>query len=201
MVGDHCPTVEKIVQEFYTNLHQRCGDSFLTYVKGKVIEVTPTLISNITGVPCIRNPIYPWPVDQLPFCADIVECFTKRHPHQMETKGEGNFQLSDLSNDVQCIYNILTSWVHPVLSHTMITIERARCLYALLTEACIDFSFLVTAMMMSVQLIDQGITLPYGALITWIAEHARVYIKGMREFHPKKGPIGARSLNASNAHL
>jgi hypothetical protein len=37
----------------------------------------------------------------------------------------GSFQLSDLSDDVQCIYHILTSRVHPVLSHTMITIERA----------------------------------------------------------------------------
>jgi hypothetical protein len=72
----------------------------------------------------------------------------------METEGEGSFQLSDLSNDVRCIYHILTSRVHPVLSHTMITIEQAHCLYAFLTEASIDFSSLVIATMMLVRLID-----------------------------------------------
>jgi hypothetical protein len=118
--------------------------------QGKVIEVTPTLISNITGVPCVHDPVYPWPVDRLPIRTDIVECFAEGCPLQMETEGEDSFQLSDLSNDVQCIYNILTSRVHPVLSHTMITIERAYCLYALLTEASIDFGSLVTAMMMLV---------------------------------------------------
>jgi hypothetical protein len=130
-----------------------------------------------------------------------VECFAEGHPHQMETNGEGSFQLSDLSNDVRCIYHILTSRVHPVLSYTMITIERARCLYALLTEASIDFSSLVTATMMSVRLTNRGIALPYGALITQITEHARVRIRGMTEFHLEKGPIGACFLNVRNAHL
>jgi hypothetical protein len=51
MVGDHCPTVEEIVREFYANLLQRRGDSFLTWIRGKEIEVSPTLISNITRAP------------------------------------------------------------------------------------------------------------------------------------------------------
>jgi hypothetical protein len=76
-----------------------------------------------------------------------------------------------------------------MLSHTMITIERARCLYSLLTETPIDFSSLVTTTLMLVRLTNWGIALPYGALITWITEHAGVRIKGMREFHPEKGPI------------
>jgi hypothetical protein len=79
----------------------------------------------------------------------------------METEGEGSFQLSDLSNDVWCIYHILTSRVHLMLSHTIITIKQARCLYALLTETPINFGSLVTAAMMSIQLIDRGIALPY----------------------------------------
>ena len=119
----------------------------------------------------------------------------------MEIEGEDNFQLSDLSNDVQCIYHILTSRVHPMLSHTIITIKRARFLYAFLTETLIDFGSLVTTAMMSVELTDRGITLPYEALITRIAEYAGVRIEGMREFHPKKGPIRACFLNASNANL
>jgi hypothetical protein len=36
MVEDHYPSVEEIVREFYANLHLRCGDSFLTCVKGKL---------------------------------------------------------------------------------------------------------------------------------------------------------------------
>ena len=54
----------------------------------------------------------------------------------------------------------------------MITIERVRCLDTLLTETPINFETLVTSTMMFVRLINLGITLPYGALITRIVEHA-----------------------------
>jgi hypothetical protein len=100
MVGHHCPTVVEIVREFYANLHQRRGNSFLTWIRGKEIKVSPTLISNITRAPCVCDPVYPWLVDHLPTSAEMVECFAKGSPHQMETEGEVSFQLSDLSNDV-----------------------------------------------------------------------------------------------------
>lgn len=89
--------------------------------------------------------------------------------------------MQDLSNDIQCIYRILISCVLLVLSLTMITIERARCLYALLVETSIDYGSLVTSMMMSVQLTSQSATLPYETLITRIVENAEVSIVGMRE--------------------
>ena len=41
VADDHCLAIEKIVWEFYVNLHQRCGDSFRTWFRGKTIEVTP----------------------------------------------------------------------------------------------------------------------------------------------------------------
>jgi hypothetical protein len=119
----------------------------------------------------------------------------------MELDGEGSFQMSDFSNDVRCIYHILASWVLPVISHTMITIERACCLYALLTEASIDYSSLVTSTMMSVRLLDKGFALPYGALITRITEHFRVDMTRLREIQPEKGSMGVHFLNTSQAHL
>ena len=91
MVEDHRGVVEEVVREFYANLHQRRGDSFLTWVRGKVIEVTPTLIGCITGAPCVRDLVYPWPRDCLPSRAILVECFAEGCPHQMETEGEGSF--------------------------------------------------------------------------------------------------------------
>jgi hypothetical protein len=55
MVEDHRLTVETIVWEFYTNLHQRRGDSFCTWLRGTMIEVTPTLISEVTEAPRVRD--------------------------------------------------------------------------------------------------------------------------------------------------
>jgi hypothetical protein len=49
--------------------------------------------------------------------------------------------------------------------------------------------------------VDSCTALPYGALITRIIQHARVDTDGMVELGPEKGPITARYLNASNAHL
>jgi hypothetical protein len=149
--------------------------------RGRAIEVTPTLISEITGAPHVRDLVYPYPVDHLPARVDLVACFTKGHPHQMKLGGEGSFQMRDFSNNVSCIYHILASKVLPVISHTMITIVRARCLYAMLTKALIIYGSVVTTTMMSVRLLDKGFALPYGALITRIAEHARVDMTGLRE--------------------
>jgi hypothetical protein len=109
--------------------------------------------------------------------------------------------MSDFSNDVHCIYHILASRVLAVISHTMITIERARCLYAMLTKTLIDYSSEVTTTMMFVQLLDKGFALPYRTLITWITEHAGVDMTGLREIQPQKGAMGVRFLNASQAHL
>ena len=109
--------------------------------------------------------------------------------------------MSDFNNDVCCIYHILVSRVLPVISHTLITIKRARCLYALLTEAPIDYDFVVTSSMMYVRLLDKGFALPYGALITRIVVHFGVDTTGLREIQPEKGAMGVRFLNASQAHL
>jgi hypothetical protein len=119
----------------------------------------------------------------------------------MELDGEGSFRVSDFSNDVRCIYHILESRVLTVISHTLITKEKARYLYALLNEASIDYGSLVTSMMMLVRLLDKGFVLPYKALITRIAEHFRVNMTGLREIQLEKGSIGVHSLNASQAHL
>jgi hypothetical protein len=63
MVEDHRPAIVELVREFYTNIHRRVVDSFLTWVRGMEIRVTPDLISAITGAPQVHNLEYPWPVD------------------------------------------------------------------------------------------------------------------------------------------
>jgi hypothetical protein len=60
---------------------------------------------------------------------------------------------------------------------------------------------MVTSTMMSVQLLDKGFALSYGALITRIAKHFRVDMTGLREVQLEKGAMGVRFLNASQAHL
>jgi hypothetical protein len=81
MAEDHCPAVEAVVWEFYANLYQRRGDSFRTWLRGRAIEVTPTLISEITRAPCVRDLIYPYSVDHLPARADLVACFAEGCPY------------------------------------------------------------------------------------------------------------------------
>jgi hypothetical protein len=159
--------------------------------------VTPDRVSAITRAP--RE--YPWLVDHLSTRAEMVACFAEGCPHRIETEGEGSFQVHDFSNEVRCIYRVVMSRVLPLLSLTMITMDRARCLYALLTETSIDYGSVVTVAMMSMRHADSCTTLPYGALITQIVQHAGVDTEGMIELAPEKGPITARSLNASNAHL
>jgi hypothetical protein len=91
MAEDHRPAVDAVVWEFYANLHQRRGDSFRTWLRGRAIEVTPTLISEITRAPRVRDLIYPYSVDHLPARADLVACFAEGCPYQMELEREGSF--------------------------------------------------------------------------------------------------------------
>ena len=81
MVEDHRPAIEEIVWEFYENLYQRCGDSFCIWIKGRRIEVTPSLINAIARVPCVCDPTYPYLVDHLLTRAEMVVCFAEGHPH------------------------------------------------------------------------------------------------------------------------
>jgi hypothetical protein len=76
-----------------------------------------------------------------------------------------------------------------VLSLTLITMDKARCLYALLTEATIDYGSVVTVTMMFVWHVDSCTTLPYRALVTRIIQYARVNIDDMVELAPEKGLI------------
>jgi hypothetical protein len=84
-----------------------------------------------------------------------------------------------------------------ILSLTLITMDRARCLYALLTKVVVDYGFVVTITMMSVWHVDSCIALPYGALVTRILQHARVNTNSMIELAPEKRPITTCYLNAS----
>jgi hypothetical protein len=91
MVEDHRLAIVELVREFYTNIHRRVGDSFLTWVRGTEIHVTLNLISTITRVPQVCNSEYPWSVDHLPTQAEMVACFVEGCPHRMETEGESSF--------------------------------------------------------------------------------------------------------------
>jgi hypothetical protein len=53
-----------------------------------------------------------------------------------------------------------------MLSLTLITMDRARCLYVLLTEATINYGSVVMVTMMSIWHVDSCIALPYKALVT-----------------------------------
>jgi hypothetical protein len=157
-----------LICTLYANIHRRVGNSFLTWVRGTEIHVTPDLISAIARVPWVRNLEYPWSVDHLPTRAEMVACFAKGRPHQMETESKGSFLIHDFSKEVKCIYRVVMSRVLLVLSLTMITMDKARCLYALLTKTSIDYGSVVTVAMMSIRHVDSCTAIPYGALIIWI---------------------------------
>jgi hypothetical protein len=59
MVKNHRPAIAELVWEFYANIHQRVGDSFLTWVRGTKIHLTPNLINAITGASRVLNLEYP----------------------------------------------------------------------------------------------------------------------------------------------
>jgi hypothetical protein len=147
--------------------------------------VTPDFISPIIGASRVRNPEYPWSIDHLSTRAEMVTWFTEGRPNRIE--GEGSFQVHDFSNEVRCIYRVVMSRVLLVLSLTMITMDRARCLYTLLTETIIDYGSAVVVTMMSVRHADSCTVLPYGALITRMIQHVEMDTDGMIELALKKG--------------
>lgn len=68
--------------------------------------------------------------------------------------------------------------IFPVVRQATVTYDRALSLYALLTHPSIDFGSLALMNMMGVRQTGTNTSLPYGALITRIAEHAGVSLVG-----------------------
>lgn len=66
MMEDRLPGAIQIVREFYANLHDRRRDSFKTWLRGKPITMTPTLIHQITRTPLVGDPDYPWLLSNTP---------------------------------------------------------------------------------------------------------------------------------------
>lgn len=73
---------------------------------------------------------------------------------------------------------VMINRIFPVQSLAIITYDRALCLYALLTHSSIDIGSFVLSTMIGVQLVGSNTSLPYGALVTRIAEHAGVPLAG-----------------------
>lgn len=86
------------------------------------------------------------------------------------------------------------------MSQATVTYDRALCLYALLTHRLIDFGSLALTNMIGVWDAATNTSLPYGVLITKIAEHAGVSLAG-EDRVGTLGPYNAQFIAASRSHL
>lgn len=126
--------------------------------------------------------------DGTPSRRQMVEHFIDGQPHQMSVEGEGGFLINALKDKHRLMYHVMISRVLPIKSLAIVMQERDLCLYAFLTRCSIDYGSFVLSTIMGVRLADQATSLPYGALVTQIVEHAVISLAGEELMKPR-GPF------------
>jgi hypothetical protein len=66
----------EIVCEFYANIYNVHGDTFLVYLQHVTLDVTLDLVYQITGVPQVQNQGYPYSKDVLLSKSNMIRCLT-----------------------------------------------------------------------------------------------------------------------------
>jgi hypothetical protein len=180
------PYVE-LVCEFYANIKGLSKDPLrlVTFVRGQKIEVTEDLITSITGIPKVEDPGYPFPTLEFPSKQAMYPVFSPTaltwHWHDYMNV----LSTDHLTQPKKLLARIMLINIYPLDHHSDLGVPRARFLYALLTDASIDFpSFALRLMYETFD--EKSTSLPFGSLISRICEHF-ITIHGSE---PKMKPLG-----------
>jgi hypothetical protein len=157
------------VREFYCNItgFQDSPPSFTTYVRGREILVDRLLISNITNIPIIDEPDYPYADSEFPSRYDMGHKFTYPESMNLWLNQNSSMQIGDMAPPITLLARIMLQNIYPLQHHSDVNVQRGRFLYAMITGASIDFcSFVIQVIRDAYN--ETTTILPYPVLITRI---------------------------------
>jgi hypothetical protein len=164
-----------LVQEFYANMEIQQGTDenvddplqITSFIRGVQIVVTREVIAEVTGIPLIVDPGYPYPTDDFPSKSDMTKLFIPLDSYNYWRDYMTIIPLGHLSHLLKLLARIVMQNVFPINHHSDLGIARGRLIYALLTDVQIDFAS-IAIWLMKAMFSETSISLPYGSLISRI---------------------------------
>jgi hypothetical protein len=164
-----------LVREFYANMEiQQDSDEhvdaplqIISFVRGVQIVVTREVIAEVTGIPLIEDPGYPYPTEDFPSRTDMTKLFIPPGSYNFWRDSMKVIPLGHLSHPVKLLTRIVMQNVFPIDHHSDLGFARGQFIYALLTDVQIDFAS-IAIRLMKAMFSETSISLPYGSLISRI---------------------------------
>ena len=164
-----------LVREFYANMEmQQVSDEhvddplqIISFIRGVQIVVTREVIAEVTGIPLIEEPGYPYPTEDFPSKTDMTKLFIPPDSYNHWQDYMKVIPLGHLSHPVKLLARIVMQNVFPIDHHSDLGLARGRFIYALLTDVQIDFAS-IAIRLMKAMFSEPSISLPYGSLISRI---------------------------------
>jgi hypothetical protein len=164
-----------LVREFYANMeiqqdsveHVDAPLQIISFIRGVQIVVTREVIAEVTGIPLIEEPGYPYPTEDFPSKTDMTKLFIPHDSYNFWRDSMKVIPLGHLSHPVKLLARIVMQNVFPIDHHSDLGLARGQFIYALLTDVEIDFA-LIAIRLMKAMFSETSISLPYGSLISCI---------------------------------
>jgi hypothetical protein len=139
----------------------------ISFIRGVQIVVTREVIAEVTGIPLIEEPGYPYPTKDFPSKTDMTKLFIPPDSYNFWRDYMKVIPLGHLSHPVKLLARIVMQNVFPIDHHSDLGLARGRFIYALLTDVEIDFAS-IAIRLMKAMFFETSISLPYGSLISRI---------------------------------
>ncbi|KAE8009241.1 hypothetical protein FH972_005690 [Carpinus fangiana] len=164
-----------LVREFYANMEIQQGIDenvddplqITSFIREVQIVVTREAIAEVTGIPLIEEPGYPYPIDDFPSKSDMSKLFIPPDSYNHWQDYMTVIPLGHLSHPMKLLARIVMQNVFPIVHHSYLGVARGRLIYALLTDVQIDFAS-IAIRLMKAMFSETSISLPYGSLISCI---------------------------------
>jgi hypothetical protein len=164
-----------LVQEFYANMEFPQGTEenvdtplqITSFIRGVHIVVTREVIAEVTGVPLIEEPGYPYRTNDFPSKSDMSKLFIPPDSYNYWRDYMTVIPFGHLSHPVKLLARIVMQNVFPIDHHSDLGVARGRLIYAILTDVQIDFAS-IAIQLMKAMFSETSISLPYGSLISRI---------------------------------
>jgi hypothetical protein len=161
-----------LVWEFYANMEiQQDSDEhvdaplqIISFVRGVQIVVTREVIAEVTGIPLIEEPGYPYPIEDFLSKTNMTKMFIPPGSYNFWQDYMKVIPLGHLSHLVKLLARIVMQNVFPIDHHSDLGLAQGRFIYMLLTDVQIDFAS-IAIRLMKAMFSETSISLPYGSLI------------------------------------
>ncbi|XP_059436679.1 uncharacterized protein LOC132169708 [Corylus avellana] len=193
----------RLVREFYYNIEAIdlvCEPSFKTKVSGKILTITPSLISEVTGIPLTNDKPLPFlETKPQPSKVDIMAVLNPGGELEWDSN-KTKIPIGYVRGPERLLTWIVLQNIWPISHNNHVPLDRAIMIYRIIrrVQFCLCTHMVQTMLELHE---DHSIALPYGGLITKILKATLPKIAATEHVEIPEGYFGKGTVMKSNAQI